>query len=564
MRRSFAPAQGGEAESAVSLRWDRFCYVSSRWDRICDSASLRWDRNLGASRAKDLLKSALSQLAYTGLTADLEAVKAIMRPNDPISAGTPLAISFVNLDCNMALLVCLFSPEWWDILAIVPTHLTKTFWLRVMAWQFNTTGGVQTFHSASASCRAGRLLYKLHHSFDYQCLAVHIFNLDSPAPSVIQTDPKTARRPCARERAAAHKGARDIRETPPKKHPYLYAPSTLTVSMPITITTRPADAPSPSGSSSLRTAGTLLACMTFGAIAFVFLVCAAIAILYRVWCGRPRWQRRQPQDVSATEARKGASCANMRDPGRAKLPPPPPQQAEHRPSLDFECRSLPHTFVAAADPPSPPPLAASAPLARPRARVRPGLPFLFPARASDSGSAFREEVWPPPRQESAFVDPLLPARVGAADLAHIVTDIMGEGEGEGTPLVLLSLQCASEAGFGSKPASAAASTMCLARVQHDAGLAAGNAPTLRSTASEWTLCTATGNALDDDPSWPPTPSKLPMPVFERASPPPGAYPGISKGVRLVRPSTGDASYVKSWLERTPRRPRSAPGEQEEY
>ncbi|KAJ7887660.1 hypothetical protein B0H14DRAFT_3430690 [Mycena olivaceomarginata] len=53
-------------------------------------------------------------------------------------------------------------------------------------------------------------------------------------------------------------------------------------------------------------------------------------------------------------------------------------------------------------------------------------PFLFPPRASDSGSAFREEVWPPPRQESVFVDPLL--RAPADDLTRIVTDIMGQPE----------------------------------------------------------------------------------------------------------------------------------------
>ncbi|KAJ7177069.1 hypothetical protein C8R46DRAFT_944118, partial [Mycena filopes] len=51
-------------------------------------------------------------------------------------------------------------------------------------------------------------------------------------------------------------------------------------------------------------------------------------------------------------------------------------------------------------------------------------PFLFPLRTSDSGSAFREEVWPPPRQESVFVDPLLHAPED--DLTRIVTDIMGQ------------------------------------------------------------------------------------------------------------------------------------------
>lgn len=45
-------------------------------------------------------------------------------------------------------------------------------------------------------------------------------------------------------------------------------------------------------------------------------------------------------------------------------------------------------------------------------------------RASESGSIFREAVWPPPGEQSRFVDPLLNAS-SQVDLGRIVDDVMG-------------------------------------------------------------------------------------------------------------------------------------------
>ncbi|KAH7924098.1 hypothetical protein BV22DRAFT_1035515 [Leucogyrophana mollusca] len=51
-------------------------------------------------------------------------------------------------------------------------------------------------------------------------------------------------------------------------------------------------------------------------------------------------------------------------------------------------------------------------------------PMLHRARGSESGSVFREDVWPPPSEGSRLVDPLLAAS-GSIDLSRIVDDVMG-------------------------------------------------------------------------------------------------------------------------------------------
>ena len=61
-------------------------------------------------------------------------------------------------------------------------------------------------------------------------------------------------------------------------------------------------------------------------------------------------------------------------------------------------------------------------------------PHLMGVRA-ESGSIFREAVWPPPGQPSALVDPLVKAS-SAVDLSRIVDDVMGpsgNGGGRGPP-----------------------------------------------------------------------------------------------------------------------------------
>lgn len=52
---------------------------------------------------------------------------------------------------------------------------------------------------------------------------------------------------------------------------------------------------------------------------------------------------------------------------------------------------------------------------------------LFRPRASDTGSIFREEVWPPPTGDTRFVDPFMGGvrRSRDVDLGSIVDDVMG-------------------------------------------------------------------------------------------------------------------------------------------
>ncbi|TFK37254.1 hypothetical protein BDQ12DRAFT_713624 [Crucibulum laeve] len=61
-------------------------------------------------------------------------------------------------------------------------------------------------------------------------------------------------------------------------------------------------------------------------------------------------------------------------------------------------------------------------------------PPLFRARASDSGSIFREEVWPPPGEESKFVDPFIDGVKASSqvDLGRVVDDVMGPGNVAGS------------------------------------------------------------------------------------------------------------------------------------
>ena len=51
-------------------------------------------------------------------------------------------------------------------------------------------------------------------------------------------------------------------------------------------------------------------------------------------------------------------------------------------------------------------------------------PHLATMRASESGSIFREDVWPPPGEGSRFVDPIL-STSSQVNLGRIVDDVMG-------------------------------------------------------------------------------------------------------------------------------------------
>ncbi|KAJ7065558.1 hypothetical protein C8F01DRAFT_1080496 [Mycena amicta] len=249
----------------------------------------------------------------------------------------------------------------------------------------------------------------------------------------------------------------------------------------------------------------LVAGTTAGATVLVFLIFAVIFLHVR---GRQR--RREVSDAMAMEERKGkgAGGVGMLD-GEDFADSVEGTESETDTKTEMD-------MMEPVPKPTPEP-AVVLPSSISTAR----LPFLFPARTSDSGSAFREEVWPPPREESLFVDPLLQIRNGG-DLARIVTDVMGLELG-----AVLSVE----------PDSAGSSTP-------------------GQTQSATTVS-------DDDPPWPPTPTVAP--------PLPVAYPSKSRDSNatksprprpphLVRPSTGDG--VPNWLERTPRvrRPGTAPGD----
>ncbi|KAI0366654.1 hypothetical protein BV20DRAFT_1002030 [Pilatotrama ljubarskyi] len=77
-------------------------------------------------------------------------------------------------------------------------------------------------------------------------------------------------------------------------------------------------------------------------------------------------------------------------------------------------------------------------------------PHLMGLRA-ESGSIFREAVWPPPGEPSTFVDPIVSAS-SAVDLGRIVNDVMGPGaHGDGMAGVGNG---GAGAGAGSHPPSA--------------------------------------------------------------------------------------------------------------
>ncbi|KAJ7088127.1 hypothetical protein C8R44DRAFT_861706 [Mycena epipterygia] len=298
----------------------------------------------------------------------------------------------------------------------------------------------------------------------------------------------------------------------------------------------------------------LVAATTGGAIVLVFIVFAAI--FFRMRC------KQRQQDLTDTLAReerngKGAGAMGMldgegfRDSVRGGGPP---QFEFRRPQIEYHVR-LSSDLERGAQPPDSPPT--------PRYTTLP--PFLFPSRASDSGSAFREEVWPPPREESVFIDPLLHAPAG--DLSRIITDIMGHPNPNAHSSSLPTFFPLSLSGAAS-PRSRRNSCSTI------------YAPTiLRSTASSPTLPLSTLSAdaysgSEDDPSWPPTPGVLPgtgnsgappVSYWQRAGAPALAKSAAAPGPTVLvprphpplgvpRPWTGDGSRrVKNWLERTPRR-----------
>ncbi|KAJ7025836.1 hypothetical protein C8F04DRAFT_911209, partial [Mycena alexandri] len=160
---------------------------------------------------------------------------------------------------------------------------------------------------------------------------------------------------------------------------------------------------------------TLVAATTGGAIILIFIIFATIFFRMR---GRQRQQELTDTLAREERKRKGAGGVGMLDEedfGESARGRGLPQIEYRAPGLEF------HLNLSATSVDRPVQEYTERP---PMLRYNTQPPFLFPPRTSDSGSAFREEVWPPPRQESIFVDPLLHA--SEDDLARIVTDIMGQ------------------------------------------------------------------------------------------------------------------------------------------
>ncbi|KAF8153525.1 hypothetical protein K438DRAFT_1778267 [Mycena galopus ATCC 62051] len=297
----------------------------------------------------------------------------------------------------------------------------------------------------------------------------------------------------------------------------------------------------------------LVAATTGGAIVLVFIVFAAIFFHMQ-----SRQRQQELTDTLAREERKGKGAGGMGmldgegfNPVRGRNPP----QIEHRGSqIEFHLNLSPDIERTAQEYTERPPML--------RHNTQP--PFLFPPRTSDSGSAFREEVWPPPRQESVFVDPLLHAPED--DLARIVTDIMGQ------PVSPTHVAFPSGSMSTSGAASSSASVMlpgpvsaarsrrnsCSTIYARTSAHSAASTPTLPLSSLS---ADSRGTESDDDPPWPPTPglvgdSTPPVSYWQRS--------GASKTPRCdppqLRPSTGDGSpRVKNWLERTPRPLERSPG-----
>ncbi|KAJ7100941.1 hypothetical protein B0H15DRAFT_465235 [Mycena belliarum] len=285
----------------------------------------------------------------------------------------------------------------------------------------------------------------------------------------------------------------------------------------------------------------LVAGTTGGAIILIFLVFALI--FFRM---RSKQRRRELTDILAREERKarGAGGMGMLD-GEAfdslRGCPPQMQMESPRPQIEYHLRLAPDIECTAESPVSH--------ALQTRSRAVP--PFLFPRRASSSGSAFREEVWPPPQQESAFVDPLL--HPPADDLVRIVDEVMGRSTAASSAASLPTRVSTAHSRQSSCSTLYAASPL-------PRTCASASTPTLPLPLSLLRRSTTDSDSRsEDDPPWPPTPGLLPG-----STPPvsfwlrPGATAFNMQAPPLLmskaqRPTTGYGSpSVKNWLERTPR------------
>ncbi|KAJ7662533.1 hypothetical protein DFH06DRAFT_1324902 [Mycena polygramma] len=269
----------------------------------------------------------------------------------------------------------------------------------------------------------------------------------------------------------------------------------------------------------------MLAATTGGAILLIFVVFAAIFFLMR---GRQQRQDLNKKLVREERKRKGAGGVGMLDgEGFDSLRGRPPPQIEFgAPQIEFHLNLRPEPEPAVQEYAERPPLL----------RCNSQLPFLFPRRASGSGSAFREEVWPPPQEESNFVDPLVHAAVD--DLACIVTDVMGTSDAH-IHSVPMPVPTSAPSSFPPSlaPAGGLRRNSCSTIYSPTTGRSASTPTLPRSACSTETH----GSDTDDDPPWPPTPGLLPdsRPVsyWQRASTPKDPR----RERPQLRPSTGDGS-----------------------
>lgn len=160
------------------------------------------------------------------------------------------------------------------------------------------------------------------------------------------------------------------------------------------------------------------------------------------------------------------------------------------------------------------PMAQVAPIA---ARTSPHLLV----RASESGSIFREAVWPPPGERSRFVDPLLSSS-SQVDLGRIVDDVMGGSTTQ-----------------GSRPPSSFGATM-----HHQAASSMTSFSHLRQDTAEssedyrrHSRATSQTGLLPDRSDSPFSPPRGPPLFVANASP--------------ASPATPPVTSPKNWLERSP-------------
>ncbi|KAL4253480.1 hypothetical protein ABKN59_002127 [Abortiporus biennis] len=193
------------------------------------------------------------------------------------------------------------------------------------------------------------------------------------------------------------------------------SPTTFVAAVPTTLS-QPTDSNSTSASKRAIITGSVI-----GGVAFL-----AILLTLTIFCKRQNYKKLRVFNRHPRSRSMLLSGEDFDD--DVDLGGPPMTQYRDNPSISTHQHSLssasyPTTPTSAARFPvgaTPPPHPAT-PSTSSRAS-----PHLMGLRASESGSIFREGVWPPPGEGSRFVDPLLSSS-SQVNLGRIVDDVMGPG-----------------------------------------------------------------------------------------------------------------------------------------